>query len=197
MKKNVIFRIAAIVLMCTLVTACFASSTFAKYTSGAEGTATVTVAKWSIKVGANDIVNAAGTPASVTFNLFDTIKDTDGQNETDVASGKIAPGTQGSFKFDDIKNESEVNTEVTIKLTIDDAANMPPLQYRVDGGAWTNWAAGENVIVDKEALAMNGTLAGKTIEWKWDFNANGVDNPYGINPATLNATLAIVVDQVD
>ncbi|MBQ1452212.1 MAG: hypothetical protein IIZ22_06065, partial [Clostridia bacterium] len=64
MKKNVIFRIAAIVLMCTLVTACFASSTFARYTTAYNGTGTITVAKWDV-----EFKNGNTTVNSDNFNI--------------------------------------------------------------------------------------------------------------------------------
>lgn len=76
MKKNTIMRIAAVVLMCTLVTACFASSTFAKYTSQATGSDIVTVAKWDVKVDGEAFAD------NMTFNIFDTT------NREDVENGK-------------------------------------------------------------------------------------------------------------
>ena len=203
MKKNLVMRIAAVVLMCTLVTACFASSTFAKYTSAAKGSDTVTVAKWSIEVNDADIVNATGSPASVDFALFDTIKDSDGNAETDVTSGKIAPGTQGAFAVAKIENTSDVtaNVKVTMKLT-SDSTNIPPLQYNVGSGDnWTTWTKGTEItIIDKtgdNALAIGGTIAATDVQWRWAFNDTGVDNAYGINPADLNVELVITADQKD
>ena len=67
MKKNIVMRIAAVVLMCTLVTACFASSTFAKYTSEATNTDAATVALWKVSVNDDDISAAA---QDIEFDLF-------------------------------------------------------------------------------------------------------------------------------
>ena len=50
------------------------------------------------------------------FNLFDTINDTsDGNNETDVKSTKIAPGTKGKFEIK-VENLSEVNANYNLTL---------------------------------------------------------------------------------
>ena len=68
-----------------------------------------TVAKWSVKVGSNGSVtnDITGTDAW-TFDVFNTVYDTDGRTkETDVADGKIAPGTSGYVDLY-VKNESEV-----------------------------------------------------------------------------------------
>ena len=113
MKKSKTMRAASFLLVLTLMTSCFVGSTFAKYTSTASGTATATVAKWSIKVGDTDIV----ATDTVTFDLFATVNDTDGSDEGDVLDGKVAPGTQGSFTIE-LKNESEVTANYVIALSV-------------------------------------------------------------------------------
>lgn len=72
MKSNRIMRIGVIVLALTLITACLAGGTLAKYSTTVDSTgSTGTVAKWSWKI--ND-ANAAGNWA---FNLFNTVKEAD------------------------------------------------------------------------------------------------------------------------
>lgn len=204
MKKNVIFRIAAVVLMCALVTACFASSTFAKYTSEATGTQDkATVAKWSIQVGENATeIAVTGTAPTVKFDVFKTITDTAFAEEKDVASTKIAPGTTGSFTIDKIKNNSEVTANIVVKVD-DVATNNIPLVFATDNNF-------ENVITlakDTELLNQNvkigESVESQTIYWKWDFEANrdAADTELGIaaqtTAPTYDVTLKIVATQVD
>ena len=199
MKKNTIFRIAAVVLMCALVTACFASSTFARYTSGATGDASATVAKWSIKV-AGDEIAVTGNDATFTVDLFDTI---DHHANSDV-SDKLAPGTNGSFSFADIVNESEVEATVSITAEVTNTASVP-LKWSVDGGAtWLDELPA--TIVDEEVVVANGgTITGESIMWKWDFNADGSadvsDTALGIAAQTeapeVSVDLTITATQVD
>lgn len=63
-KKSFIGKIAALLLMLTVVSCCFLGSTFAKYTSSKTGTAEVGVAEWKV-IG----VSANATTADQTFGL--------------------------------------------------------------------------------------------------------------------------------
>ena len=53
MKKNVMMRIASILLVCVLVTTCGISGTFAKYTTNATSSDTARVARWGVEVSAS------------------------------------------------------------------------------------------------------------------------------------------------
>ena len=204
MKKNVIFRIAAIVLMCTLVTACFASSTFARYTSSSANNAnTATVAKWSIKYNGTEL--AATTAPTVSFNVFSTVKDSNGtDSETDVTSGKIAPGTSGSFKIADIKNESEVTANISVKVvSVSNTSNIPIKFYSDEDMTKEITIAANTALLQSTdgKTAAGATLTGKTIYWKWAYGEAGADNALGIaaqtTAPTYVITLAISADQVD
>ncbi len=50
-RKSVVSKLLLLVALMTLVSCCFLGSTFARYISTGTGTATIPVAKWSIKVG--------------------------------------------------------------------------------------------------------------------------------------------------
>ena len=98
MKKNTMMRLASILLVAVLMSTCAISGTFAKYTSEQTATDSARVAKWSFKVGETDIATTA-----FVFDLFNTVKDTEGATENDVATAEnatiIAPGTSGSFEI--------------------------------------------------------------------------------------------------
>ena len=199
MKKNVIFRIAAIVLMCTLVTACFASSTFAKYTSTATlDNNKLTVAKWDIKYNGTQI--ATTTPTTVSVNLFDEIKDSDGNAENDVSANLIAPGTKGSVDFAGVTNDSEATANVTIKVkSITNASNIP---VELKKGA-TVLAAGDTIYTGDVAIGASlDTATIGTLDWEWKFEDNrDADTALGIaardTAPEYIVEFEIVVNQVD
>ncbi|MCQ2487743.1 MAG: hypothetical protein MJ143_00500 [Clostridia bacterium] len=196
MKKNTIFRIAAVVLMCALVTACFASSTFARYANEAKGSDSVTVAKWAFEVNGKDIAtNDQSSETTVDFKLFDTILDTkDGATEKDVTAEKIAPGTKGSFAFE-LKNTSEVTVAYNVALKVTNAKNVP-VKFYTD-------AAMENEITDftkalsNDALAIGAADENKTIYWQWVYGENVDDNVYGIETPSITVEATVTATQVD
>lgn len=213
MKKNTIMRIAAVVLMCTLVTACFASSTFAKYTSQATGTDTARVAKWEIleTTDANNKVTlTTKTPQTLTFNLFDTILDSDGSDESDVAkvtgSKIIAPGTTGKFDFT-LTNKSEVTAKYKIVLKLAEATSIP-IEVKI-GGNWVKLTTNEVALTtDYVNLEMGATdVKTDAIEWRWVYeNGTGdtltandkIDTDLGIDgTATVKVQATILLEQVD
>ena len=67
-KQLPYLRIAGIMLGAILLMVCVISGTMAKYKSTAIGSATVTVAKWSVEVNGTDIAKNN----AVTFDLFKT-----------------------------------------------------------------------------------------------------------------------------
>ncbi|MBP3308452.1 MAG: hypothetical protein J6L90_03335 [Clostridia bacterium] len=200
MTKNRSMRIAVLVLALALITCCFVGTTFAKYTSSATGSDSVTVAKWSIIMGENDLATDGGE--MVFFNLFETINDTGNTaDEGDVADARIAPGTAGSFAIT-LENASEVNAKVSIDFDVE--ANGVPLLFKVGEG---EWKATLDDITDA-ALAMDGN-ADYTVSWMWayetdaDSNAeNGIsgdvtDTSLGINTPTVTVSAKLTVTQVD
>ena len=195
MKKRI--TIICVLLVMVLITACFVSGTFAKYTSEAAGGDTATVAKWSILVGdENGSVDIASND-TVEFNLFDTVNDTDGTGETDVASGKIAPGTSGEFNFS-IENASDVTAEYIISLEVTNA-NSIPIEFSLDDGlTWESEITG----IDVQTLAI-GDTDNINFQWRWAFEDSDdagrdeADTQLGIVEAALSVKATITVDQVD
>ncbi len=196
MKKNIAMRVASLVLMCTIVTSCFVSSTFAKYTSSATGSDTVTVAKWDININGADI---EGMTANEEFAIFDTINNTNANGDS-VAENMIAPGTEGSFTFA-IQNSSDVKAKYSVSFTVDQSAlggKTIPFEYSIDGGdSWDDSLA--NVA---DTIMEIGATSNVTVKWRWAFesNADANDTAIGIlaqnaKKITVNAT--ITATQVD
>ena len=162
MKKMSMF---ALLLALVLVTSYSVSGTYAKYTSTFTGnTDTARVAKWAFEINDTAVTN------SFTFDLFNTVNDTDGNAETDVKVGNgetiIAPGTQGSFKIK-LANKSEVNAKYSVDYTVTNTANIP-VEFSIDGTNWTTDLA--DVAATDIAMNGNGSEATINIQWRWTFD---------------------------
>ena len=104
-KRGIFSKLFFSVVMLTLISCCFLGSTFARYTSGGSGTATLEVAKWDVK-------NTKGS-LNVTFDkLSPSMEDyytSNGDYEAETprthSTGKVLVAT--------IENKGDVNALVT------------------------------------------------------------------------------------
>ena len=197
-RSSMMVRLVAVLAVVMMFTMCFVGGTFAKYTSSATGTDSATVAKWSFKVGETDIA----TTDTFTFDLFKTIKDSDGiNNETEmnpVDGSIIAPGTQGSFDLV-LTNASQVTAQYAIDYTVTNNNDIP-VKFSVDGGTtWTNDLA-DVPASDSTKLAANSGTTTIKVQWKWDFNGSddSFDTALGIGGnAVLTVKAEVTATQVD
>lgn len=197
-RSSMMVRLVAVLAVTMMFTMCFVGGTFAKYTSSGTGTDTATVAKWSFKVGETDIA----TTDTFTFDLFKTIKDSDGiNNETEmnpVDGSIIAPGTQGSFDLV-LTNASQVTAQYAIDYTVTNNNDIP-VKFSVDGGTtWTNDLA-DVAASDSTKLAANSGTTTIKVQWKWDFNGSddSFDTALGIGGnAVLTVKAEVTATQVD
>ena len=195
-RSSMMVRLVAVLAVTMMFTMCFVGGTFAKYTSSATGTDSATVAKWDIKVGGTNIA----TNDTFTFDLFKTIKDSNGSDvESDMSPVDgtiIAPGTRGSFDIV-IKNDSQVNATYAIDYTVTNT-NSIPVKFSVDG---TNWFDDINYL-DVRSVAINmGATATVTVQWMWEFertDGDTQDTTLGsAASATLTVSAAVSAIQVD
>ena len=197
-RSSMMVRLVAVLAVTMMFTMCFVGGTFAKYTSSATGTDSATVAKWSFKVGETDIA----TTNTFAFDLFKTIKDSDGiNNETEMnpVDGRIiAPGTQGSFALV-LTNASQVTAQYAIDYTVTNNNDIP-VKFSVDGGTtWTNDLA-DVAASDSTKLAANSGTTTIKVQWKWDFNGSddSFDTALGIGGnAVLTVKAEVTATQVD
>lgn len=162
MKKNKTMRLAALLLVLTLVTCCFVGGTFAKYISVKSAEDTATVAKWSIQLN-----NTEMTTKAITFDLFNTVYEANTEDEEDnVVDKLLAPGTGGSFTLN-VANKSEVTAKYTIALSEASNDNHIPLQYSLNKTTWKDNIS-ELEITD-EVLNMNDGTNAHTVYWRWVF----------------------------
>lgn len=191
MRTNKTLRIASVLLIAVLMTTCIIGGTFAKYTSNLAVTAKQGIATWNVTLDSNDLDTAT---EGIQINLADTVLDTNGEAETDVKSGLIAPGTNGSFKIG-IKNASQVKANAVLTLTVPTL----PTGMTLKNGA-TNLSAGVQTVT--VALDMEQSAATEvefTWEWVYDTETAGANdtNDLTFQGQTLSIPVAIAVTQVD
>lgn len=191
MKKNVMMRVASVLLIAVLITTCGISGTFAKYVSTASVNNTARVAKW----GWGD--------TSISIDLFDDTYDqtVDSSNDANV----IAPGTSktGTLTWTPADTFApEVDYVLSFALT----GNIPEaIETELD---WTLKIDDGNVTTYTTFTALKAALEAKTyagdasedaptvsiqIGWVWAFDGgdDAADTALG-NAATL-AELSVTV----
>ena len=169
-SKNRLSKAIAFLVLLTVIAMIFVANTYSKYATNASGSDSVVVAKWSFLVNDEEIA-VKGDAKTIDFNLFDTIYDSDGEDEEDVADGVIAPGTSGSFEFA-LQNTSEVTAQYAIKLDVDNT--KIPLEFSFDGEEWKNNLT--NLMV-QDVLEI-GASKNVKVMWRWAF---GIDTATDIS----------------
>ena len=135
MKKNMMMRLASVLLVATLLSTCAISGTFAKYVTSAESTDTARVAKFGVVITAN------GDTA-----FAKNYKDVTGDDGTQVVSdvNVVAPGTKGSLASMTLTGTPEVAVKVTYAATLTltdwtvDEADYCPIVFKVNDTTITN-----------------------------------------------------------
>lgn len=213
MKKNVMMRLSALLLVAVLLTTCVISGTFAKYVTSDTETDTARVAKWGVTV------DVAGDEVAV--------KDTkDGNAEADIISNTgelLAPGTKGQLLEVTITGTPEVAVEVTYEATVtltgwDASGYYFPVVVKVDNTAVTISDKDGDSVIDaddaaaciKEAIeACTATYdAGQpltneevVITWEWAYEGNDDVKDTALGDAATAPSIAIAltvtVTQID
>ena len=212
MKKNIMIRVASVLLVLVIISACAISGTFAKYTTSITGEDDARVAKWGFD----------GTDADIVLdNLFQNVYN---NNKVKSDADVIAPGTTGSasFKFAYDNSNDIAAPEVAYTFTVDvDACTCAEsikenanIQWKLDEGTWGDWDAlmtslkklsGDETdgVKDYAANTLPDAFNNNqthTISWQWifetDADANKEDTDMG-NAATLaETTIKITVSAV-
>lgn len=188
MKKNVMLKIAAVLLVAVLLTTCAISSTFAKYVTEYTSTAeTARVAKWGLEVDTTSVASQ---------KLFHS-KYMNGNGVTATTGDMImAPGTEGSISLSSlVKGTAEVSAQVQIYVSyvangfMVDGGSYNPVVVKVNDtaifpneqGTWQTVGDPIIVLANKTVDAADTNLK---IEWKWAFDGeNAKDTKLGQNGA--------------
>ena len=167
MKRNKLFILGICTVMVALVSLSLVSGTWARYTSSVSASDSARVAKWAWEIGDKKLGSE-----TVTFDLFNTIYDSNlTDEEQDVDTGLIAPGTGGVLSFS-IENLSEVNALYSVHFT--STETVAQIQYSTDKTNWKETIAELNVT-DQE-IDMNGDTATITVYWQWRYNVDDATN---------------------
>lgn len=171
-KKNYnSIKIFAILLLLVMIVLMLIVGTYAKYTTELEGSDSAVVAKWAWQINDADV---SKSDTEFSFNLFDTINDTsDGNNETDVKSTKIAPGTKGKFEIK-VENLSEVNANYNLRLkeTKGQDVSDAKIEYSIIGtDEATDWTTAISTFnLTNTLLDMESGSKTLTVYWRWAYS---------------------------
>lgn len=226
MKKNLMMRMASVLLIAVLMSTCAISGTFAKYVTSGTGTDTARVAKFGVAITAN---------GSTFAGEYDT-HDTDAKAtiaKSVVTSGDnmdlVAPGTSREMLSMTLSGTPEVAVKVSYvadfalsdNWTVEGGKFYCPLKIcvegtYVDGLTFDNKADFEAAV---EAL-INGwtksyapgtdlsTVAADSVSvsWEWPFSTSVENDAKDTwlgnqaaagNPATVTLTVTTTVTQID
>ena len=199
MKKNIMMKIASVLLIAVLLTTCVISGTFAKYTATNGAGDTARVAKWGVAITTSSdlFAEAYATTATVEDNTIvnSVAVDTAGTN-------LVAPGTAQSVTFSITGNpEVAVKLDVVMNVTSDvvipagtevapgvelDAAYTPVVFTLTKAGVAAPLATGTLAQIEAAMEALtdefapnSGILAGEyTLAWAWAFDGNDAADTY-------------------
>lgn len=202
-KKN---RKGGLLLVAALLLTCAAAGTVAKYQTTLSGLSTIQVAKFDVSA------SGLGKTQTTTLGLFDEIKDTNLAAETDVSTGKIAPGTSG-YKEIELTNKSEVNVKAVMTATLTDntiASKTVPIELAITDStstpaAWTAAGTDATETVDKIAYSPTpsiGTTQKKYLHWRWQYEQGKDADDTAIGEAATaslspKVTLSVEFTQID
>lgn len=114
-KSNRVYKLAAVLMILCLITACVIGTTLAKYTTSGSGSDTAQVAKWGVKVAISGTLfgkaygyNTASTGANSIVAESESAISVKGGNEV------VAPGTKNEAGLKvDVKGTPEVSYTIT------------------------------------------------------------------------------------
>ncbi len=197
MKKNVMMRLAAILLVCVLASTCGISGTYAKYVSSEKGSDDARVAKWGVEVAVNGSTfeKTYATDAELSATAASRV----GVNSVVAGEDVVAPGTDGSFAGVTITGTPEVAVHITYDVTKFELTNWEvggvyycPIIITVNGTDingldFTNAGDFKNAVI----AAIEDTVDGErgtyyaagtnlatavdhnlSVTWKWNFEKN-------------------------
>ncbi len=111
MKKNVMMRVASVLLVAVMLTTCVISGTFAKYVTSGEATDSARVAKWGVTVTANGQMFTTEETGIVNSVTAKTVLSSNAENV-------VAPGMSGSLVSVELAGTPEVAVEVKYEATL-------------------------------------------------------------------------------
>lgn len=179
-------RKGSLILIGALLMTCAAAGTVAQYQTTLGGKDSAQVA--AFKITSNELNKSSDAD----IKLFDTIKESNlSDAETDVSSGKIAPGTGGETTIT-VTNDSDVVIKSTLELKIENNGLNVPLELSTDGNTWQTIDNLSSLTELGEAEQnMSNTKERKiNLKWRWALqkNTDVADTTIGENEYLASAT---------
>lgn len=141
-KKSIITKLFVALVALTLISCCFLGSTFARYTSGGNGSATTNIALWDVSL------TGAGSSGAFDVSLAEKLT----PSVDDYSDAKDRTNTTGKVLVATIK----YNIEVAGKLTIT-ASDLSPVFNRGNNQAGTAYATQLGSGMSLSEGAVTGT----------------------------------------
>lgn len=212
MKRSKLPKIAALLLVLTLVTATFVSGTFAKYVTKGDGKDSARVAKWGVEV------EVTGDGFSTKYGKDDVTAGTVVGNYTVISSNEdkvVAPGTDGTFGGVKISGKPEVAVKIvtTAEVTLsgwnvaDDDEFYCPLVFKIgdktiNGLDYSSDTAGgedsfekaiknaiENATSMELAAGTDLSTVGNDITYSWSWPFEGAKGGAAVQSDELDTLL--------
>ena len=226
MKKGMFPRIAAVMLMLTLLSTCVISGTFAKYTFTDNTSATARVAKWGVTIEASP-TDESGAPFKNSYATNGKVNGYNGvplENAVLSTEAVVAPGTSGGLGAINLSGKPEVAVKISYKVTELKLENWTveegeycPLIFKVGNqtyqmgetyttvsdladavkAAITAYSANYEAGTDLSKLSDASNVV---ISWDWPIegdNAKDTELGNAKTPATITLNLSVTVEQVD
>ncbi len=158
-KKKIIFFVALISLFYCVN---LMQDTYAKYLSSATENAELTIARWSILINDQDVVNES--------NFTDTISPVFA-GTTNIKSDVIAPTATGYFELIINGENTDVSFRYSIGIDTTDCAveDLVITSYTIDGVTYTY--SGSNVTGD---ILLNDVSRTQTVRFNVQWNDNAL-----------------------
>lgn len=125
MKKNMIMKIASVLMVLTLASTCAISGTFAKYVTSAKSENLARVAKFGIEVTAAGEADSLfktdyNKPTGASTTIETTVSSEAVPADSTTPRAKVvAPGTEGTLGAFKIEGKAEVAVNVAFSATLD------------------------------------------------------------------------------
>ena len=182
---------ALMVIIALLLVVYLVSSTFARYSTVGVADAKAQIAKWAVKLTADDGTELTSTTQDITFTV---------QSNTNVVSGKIAPAVTAVAEVELDLTGTEVAVDFTATVGNLTPTDLPSsdkitLTSAVDGGT-PGTAQVIPLVGDTAFTSSNGKkTVTLTLTWENDDTNNPDDTATGIAGGTLTIPVTLTAQQ--
>ncbi len=220
-NKKLAGKIAALVLMLTVISCCFVGSTFAKYTSSKTASATVTAARWEVtgvsenteaqefemtaKLSPNHEDAAEGSSAKNTVSATYTIT-----NNSDVAAKITWTLPENGYTINAVENATYYGQNVAktatgftstqngadVTLLTDDQVKST-ITFKVSAAKGETAIAESTSEVELAAKPASGTAESVTITVTatWTTSTDAIDTAIGMYVESITQNLTVTATQ--